>query len=309
MKILIAGLGSVGRKHVNSILKIIPSAEIFAIRSKIDSENLHGVRNIYTLSEVSLHDFDFALISNPTSEHKNTISKLLEYNIPLFIEKPLYISLDVENMIHSVEKRSIMTYVACNLRFLDCMIYIRNTIVQNQNRKINELNVYCGSYLPEWRPNVDFRKVYSAIPELGGGVHIDLIHELDYLYWIFGMPIEVNRKFKRNSTLSITAIDYANYILDFGGFCASVVLNYYRRDNKRSFEVVFQDDTWNVDLLKNQITGKEGILFYSDQKISDTYDKQMEYFINCVKNKIQSFNTISDGYNVLKICLDENGTK
>jgi predicted dehydrogenase len=163
--------------------------------------------------------------------------------------------------------------------------------------------VYCGSYLPDWRPNLDFRKSYSANSEMGGGVHIDLIHELDYLYWLFGKPVEVIRKFKSQSSLSISSTDYANYILDFNGFCASIILNYYRRDTKRTLQLVFDDETWDVDLLTNQVVTQGQIIFSSDQRIADTYPLQMRYFLNSVAVEKKSMNTVADAYEVLKICL------
>lgn len=303
MKILIVGLGSIGKKHVKAIKSILPHAEIFALRSKINAEKLPGVTDIFNLVEIASDTIDFAIIANPTSEHKKTITQLIPFGFPLFIEKPIYSSLDIEDLVVSVIKNEISTYVACNLRFLDCIRFIKDKLPLMLNKKLNEVNVYCGSYLPNWRPTVDFRKTYSANARLGGGVHIDLIHELDYLYWLFGIPKTVNRKFKNQSSLAISAYDYANYVLDYNGFCASVVLNYYRRDPKRNLELVFEDETWNIDLLKNQITCNNQILFSSEQRIADTYQLQMEYYIHCLSKKTDTFDTISDAYTVLKICL------
>jgi len=303
MKILIVGLGSIGKKHVKAIKSILPNAEIFALRSKINAEKLPGVTNIFNLVEIAAVTIDFAIIANPTTEHKKTIAQLIPFGFPLFIEKPISSSLDIEELVDSVNKNEISTYVACNLRFLDCIRFIKDKLPLMPNKKLNEVNVYCGSYLPNWRPTVDFRKTYSANAELGGGVHIDLIHELDYLYWLFGTPKTVNRKYKNQSSLAISSYDYANYVLDYNGFCTSVVLNYYRRDPKRTLELVFDDETWNIDLLKNQITCKNQILFSSEQRIADTYQTQMEYFIHCLSEKKDTFDTISDAYFVLKICL------
>ena len=223
----------------------------------------------------------------------------------MFIEKPIYSSLDIEDLVNSVGSKGISTYVACNLRFLECIKFIKDKLPLFPNKKLNEVNVYCGSYLPEWRPNVDFRETYSANTELGGGVHIDLIHELDYLYWLFGMPNKVIRIFKSQSSLAISSYDYANYVLDYSGFCVGVVLNYYRKDSKRTLELVFEDETWNIDLLNNQIKCKNQILFSSEQRIKDTYITQMEYYIHCLSKKTDTYNTISDAYNVLKICLKQ----
>jgi len=303
MKILIIGLGSIGKKHVNALKSILPGAEIFALRSIKNSEIHPGITNIYNFDEIESIVVDFAIIANPTSEHKKTIEQLIEYRIPLFIEKPIYSLLDIEDAVNTVISKGIKTYVACNLRFLDCIKFIKEKLPHMQNKKLNEVNVYCGSYLPDWRPCIDFRNTYSANPELGGGVHIDLIHELDYLYWLFGIPKSVTRKFKNQSSLAISAYDFANYILDYDGFCANVVLNYYRRDSKRSLELVFNDETWEIDLLKNQIICNNQTIFSSKQRITDTYNSQMEYFINSLNEKTNTFNTVSDAYDVLKICL------
>lgn len=305
MKVLIIGLGSIGKKHVKAIKSIRPNAEIFALRSTINAGIFPGVTNIFKIEEIESIVIDFAIIANPTSEHRSTIAQLIPFGFPLFIEKPISSSLDIEDLVNSVGSKGISTYVACNLRFLECIKFIKDKLPLIPNKKLNEVNVYCGSYLPEWRPNVDFRETYSANPELGGGVHIDLIHELDYLYWLFGVPKYVTRKFKNQSSLAISAYDYANYMLDYDGFCANVVLNYYRRDPKRSLELVFEDETWEIDLLKNQIICNSKTIFSSEQKIADTYQTQMAYFINSMNEKTNSFNTVSDAYDVLKICLGQ----
>lgn len=303
MKILIIGLGSIGKKHAAIIKALQPNAEIFALRSNKSAEEYDGIQNIFSYKKIDEFKIDFAIISNPTSEHTQTILQLLDFRIPLFIEKPIDISLDIQDLIDSINEQGIITYIACNLRFLDCIKFVKEQIATKQVKKINEVNVYCGSYLPDWRPSLDYRKVYSAISELGGGVHLDLIHELDYLYWFFNMPKQINRFHKSQSSIKIASIDYSNYILEYDGFCANVILNYYRRDPKRTLELVFENETWNIDLLANTVTCKNKIIFSSKQKISDTYIDQMKYFIDCATKGSKSDNTITEAYNVLKICL------
>ncbi len=305
MNILIVGLGSIGKKHVKALLTIKPNIEIVALRSTPNSESIKSVKNIYSFSEIEPFIFDFAIISNPTSEHKKTIQQLIDFKIPLFIEKPLFSSLDIQDLVEIIKHENIFTYIACNLRFLDCINFIKDELKKTEQKRLNEVNVYCGSYLPAWRPYTDFRQSYSAIPQLGGGVHIDLIHEIDYIYWLFGVPIDVKRTFKNQSSLEIDAYDYANYLLEYKGFCANVVLNYYRKDSKRNLELVFEEGTWNIDLLKNQVWNDNQIIFSSEQRIADTYHIQMEYFIDCIQNKKESMNTVNDAFNVLKICLDK----
>ena len=131
-----------------------------------------------------------------------------------------------------------------------------------KNKLINEVSVYCGSYLPNWRPNKDFRATYSAHEAQGGGVHLDLFHELDYLCWILGMPTSAYGIRRNVSSLAIDASDYAHYLLFYEHFTATATLNYYRTDTKRTMEIVFDNTTWSVDLLKNEITDHRKNIIY-----------------------------------------------
>ena len=47
-------------------------------------------------------------------------------------------------------------------------------------------NAFYGYYLPYMRKNVDYEKVYCSKFHKGGGVIFDTIHEIDYLWWLFG---------------------------------------------------------------------------------------------------------------------------
>lgn len=298
------GLGSIARKHIDALKLLNIEYTLYALRSSVSALEEAGIKNVYSLKEIEEIKISFAIISNPTSNHKDTILNLLDLNCPLFIEKPLYHKLDVDEILADVNKRNILTYVACNLRFLDSLLFVKDEIIQNRKR-LNEVNVYCGSYLPSWR-DTDYKISYSAIPSLGGGVHIDLIHELDYLYWIFGIPNMVHSVFRNVSSLNIDAYDYANYNLIYDQFCANVILNYFRKDYKRTFELVFENETWLVDLACNTVSLNGNIIYKSNQKIIDTYASQMNYFLDLIRtNKNSSINTINDAYDVLKICLNK----
>lgn len=300
MKILIVGLGSIARKHIAAARAIDHLTEFYALRRDSATSVVDGCVNIHSRQEVYAIGFDFAIVSNPTSKHIETIDWLTELRIPLFIEKPLS---DNINIAQTVDKcHDMLTYVACNLRFLECLQWVKNNLT---GKRINEVNSYCGSYLPKWRDGVDWRKVYSANKDMGGGVHIDLIHEIDYLYWIFGEPELITKIFRNKSSLEIDAVDYANYCLIYANFAVSVVLNYYRRDYKRTFEIVLEDETWSVDLAKNSVTINGKIVFDGSQEAISTYQLQMQYFMDLVqRGESVSMNPIEQAYNVLKICLE-----
>lgn len=301
MKVLIIGLGSIAKKHIKALKHIKPDIRFFALRSGKSTEQFQDVANISDISECP--EVDFVIIANPTAFHADAIKQVAYLKKPILIEKPPFHTLEqIADCLAIVNKNNIITYTAFSLRFLDCLLYLKKNIDIN---KVQEVNVYCGSYLPSWRSDTDYKKNYSANALMGGGVHLDLIHELDYVLWIFGSPIEVRTTLRSNSKIEVNSVDYANYTLIYKTFVVNIVLNYYRRDPKRTCEILLDDDTWNVDLMKNTITGftNNGLLFQSKQTGQDTYINQMEYFCKAVSDKTIPFNSLAESVETLKIAL------
>lgn len=304
MNILIIGLGSIAKKHIEALKSLNIVATIYALRSNDDSSRVENIINIFDIENVDV-TFNFAIISNPTHLHYQFIEKLAKLGIPLFIEKPAIHSLNnAEKLVAIIENKMIVTYIACNLRFHPCILFLKNKI-QEKKLKINEVNVYCGSYLPDWRLDQDFKTSYSANANMGGGVHLDLFHELDYTTWLFGQPIKSNSFLRSSSTLNITSYDYANYTLEYSNFTANIILNYYRKQPKREIEIVLENNIWIVDLINNNIKNDTGVyLFKSDDfQLKDTYKLQLLYFFDCLKNKHKPMNSFKDSLDNLKICL------
>jgi predicted dehydrogenase len=305
MNVLIIGLGSIAKKHI-SALKLLPiDFNIYALRSSKNSTEEVGVINLYNLGESEVV-FDFAIISNPTHLHFLFIEMLALKGIPLFIEKPVIHSIENVNKLEKLlELNKVITYVACNLRFHPCITFIKNKL-NTESPRINEVNVYCGSYLPDWRPGKFFKEIYSANASMGGGVHLDLFHELDYTIWILGFPNKSRSTLRSVSSLDIDAIDYANYRFEYDVFTANIVLNYYRKKPKRQIEIVLDFDTLIVDLIQNEIRNDEGELVFKAVgfEVKDTYFYQLEYFINCLKILQTPMNSFSSSVEILKICLN-----
>jgi|694.fasta_scaffold81809_1 predicted dehydrogenase len=310
MNVLIIGLGSVASKHIKALKKIGDRINLYAYRSRSNQYTIPGVKDIFSLENIELK-FDFAIISNPTHLHSFFIELLSDKGISLLIEKPPLDSLrDVEKLLKKIDKSNIITYVGCNLRFHPSLVFLKK-FISLDNQRINEVNIYSGSYLPNWRPEKDFREIYSANAEMGGGVHLDLFHELDYACWLFGKPNNVSSIKRSASTLNINAIDYANFLFEYDEYAVNIVLNYYRKDSKRSIEIVFENQTLTIDLLNTKITDSDNNLLFQDEKyeIADTYFEQMVYFIDAIKNKKHTMNSFSNSIDILKLCLNDRNVK
>tara|TARA_B100001564_G_scaffold359749_1_gene382765 strand:- start:125 stop:1057 length:933 start_codon:yes stop_codon:yes gene_type:complete len=304
LNLLFFGLGSIATKHIKVIKMLYKEANLYAFRNSKNGSNIEDVKNLYQFDEILKKDWSAVFITNPTSKHIDTINKILKFNVPIFIEKPISNNLDGIDILKKINENQIMTYVGCNLRFLDCLVYTKKNIINKFPQKIEEINIYCGSFLPDWRNQIDYKSSYSSIKELGGGVHLDLIHEIDYLYWFFGQPKKSSFVLKSNSNLKISSADYANYIIEYDNFCVSLILNYYRRKSKRMMEIVYDEFIINVDLLKNEVRMDNKLIYSSNQTFFETYVKQMKYFMDFIKQTDNSsINNAEDAFSVLKISL------
>jgi predicted dehydrogenase len=301
MNVLIIGLGSIANKHL-AALRSLGTFRFFALRSSKSDVAKDDVENCYSWDEVP-SGIDFAIIANPTDMHRSAIADCVRRGIPLFIEKPIAHQLGgLDELGEEISSAGLTTYVACNLRFLSSLVFLKNTI---SGKRVNEVNVYCGSSLPVWRPGTDFRLSYSADASRGGGVHLDLFHELDYVCWIFGMPADSKGIIRSVSSLAIAAPDYAVYHLFYRSFTAAITLNYYRPTPKRAIEILFEDSVWTLDLLQNKITDDKGVVIFEDDvhRIKDTYRDQMAYFLDKLEVEGMIENTFAASLNILKIAL------
>ena len=193
-QIAFVGMGSIGKRHLNNVCQLITSQgntySIDLYRSSMTRELPEDVSaivaNQYLSSQEVQKEYDMVFITNPTSLHIDTAVKFRPFTKAFFIEKPVYSSSDVDEHVIALLDE-IPSYVACPLRYNTVLQYVKQNV---DLEKVISVRAMSSSYLPDWRPGQDYRETYSAHTELGGGVDIDLIHEWDYLTWIFGMPTE-----------------------------------------------------------------------------------------------------------------------
>ena len=146
----------------------------------------------------------------------------------------------------------------------------------------------CSTYLPDWRPNQDYRQTYSAHSELGGGVEIDLIHEWDYIYYLFGQPSEVSSYFGKVSNLEIDSNDLAIYIAKYQDKMVSVHLDYFGQSNKREIELYFDDEVIVGDLINSKLIFlKEKRTLELSQQRNDFQILELEHFFNMFQKKAE----------------------
>lgn len=309
MNFCVIGAGSIGKRHISNIVetcnkKNIPyNIDLFrSTTTTLSNDVLCNISNQYfNFNEIDKF-YDAIVIANPTHLHYSTIEKFYNVSNCFFVEKPVFdnYSYDIKKFSNGEKK----FYVACPLRYLSV---VEEAMIILKNEKVNSVRAISSSYLPDWRPGQDYRNLYCAHKNQGGGVRIDLIHEWDYLISLFGYPKEIKSFYGNFSSLEIDTDDLAIYISKYSDFLIELHLDYFGKHPQRYFEVFCNSGVYKFDLINSCINLNNNILKQFDESPNDKYIKEMSFFIDMIDNKkIQSTNTLEHACNVLKISLSQS---
>lgn len=309
--VLFVGLGSIGTRHLRNLTQLAAQRglglAVDALRSGAKPGQLPETTSALLARQITGFDqlrpyYDLVFITNPTSLHAGVLARLRGRAGCYFIEKPIFETADPAALAADLaaasgrplaapagERFDILAalgldaasgqraYVAAPMRWCGVM--------QALKRRLPGLAVYsaraiCSSYLPGWRPDVDYRTVYSAHRALGGGVGIDLIHEWDYLVDLFGMPRQVHGFAGRYSHLEIDSDDLAVYIARYPTLLAELHLDYFGRSYRRSLELFCRNGAVTADFGAGTLTLEDGSVERYEEPVNERYLREMAYFLD-----------------------------
>ena len=282
---LFVGLGSIGTRHLNNLAALCAARgwalQADALRSDRNRPLRPGaaerLRAQYDNAADLPPHYDLIFITNPTSLHADALRAVYGRGGALFIEKPIFSAeqtgLDLNTLLPAGQK----AYVAAPMRWCGAMLALKQLL---PTLRPYCARVLCSSYLPDWRPGVDYRTVYSAHKALGGGVTIDLIHEWDYLVDLFGVPQELYNLRGTYSELEIDSDDLSVYIARYPSLLAEVHLDYFGRGYRRSIELFCRDGSVVADFGAGTLTMPDGAVQSFEEPVNRRYEREMEYFVD-----------------------------
>jgi len=247
---------------------------------------------------------DGVLITNPTSEHVKTAIKLSHLGVPLFIEKPLdSIMIDTEKLQHICRDAEIQVLMGYNLLYHPAITKVKKLLQDNTIGKVVSCRAQFGSYMPDWHPDEDYKKSYTSLKSLGGGVTLTSIHELNYITELFGDVSEIHALEINNNLLDIDAEEGVEMLmLHQNGIVSNIHLNFFQIPNRRYLEVIGSMGTIYWDFWKPFVYVKmkkvesKHILGRDAYGLLDiSYRNQMEHFINICKGNEESQIPLSKG--------------
>lgn len=308
MKICMVGLGSIGKRHLRNIIRVLSERGIdFSVDAlrvkgeKIEDELERFISKIHYSGDTLSDDYDVVFVTNPTVFHYETVRQFALKTRHMFIEKPVF---EKYREIRDLHLQAGVHYVACPLRHKKVIRYIKELV--EQGAEFHSIRAISSSYLPDWRRGVDYRKVYSANKELGGGVELDLIHEWDYIAYLFGLPEKMYKLSGHCSDLEIDSDDIAIYIAEYADKMLELHLDYFGTETVRQLELIGNRKKYIVDINRNRvkIIEKDKEERQIDFGQEDFYLSEMEYFFDLIQRGEKSFNEMDRANDLMKFVLE-----
>ncbi|MBU2868066.1 Gfo/Idh/MocA family protein [Pacificibacter marinus] len=251
-RFLIIGLGSIGRRHTRNLAALYPSATFTFLRRNGTADALISDLNGRMITALDDLDYDLIVLATPSALHIDLLPRLIQSGAALMIEKPIVTTLDdCDAILAALDTAPDAVRVSgFNFRHIASLIQAQQMIANGRLGRIIRASFKAGQWLPDWRPTQDYREVYSGSIALGGGVELDLVHELDVARWFFG---ELDLKYAiggQLSQLEIESNDVATMILapPKGAPIVEVSLDYVSRQRVRRYEIVGELGTLIWDL-------------------------------------------------------------
>ncbi|MBK6933078.1 MAG: Gfo/Idh/MocA family oxidoreductase [Saprospirales bacterium] len=314
MKILIVGLGSIGRRHLKNLAAL--GIRKFAVQTRgrcpLPSEDLPPFLPADTLEEALDWQPDAVFVCNPTALHLETALAAAKAGCHLFLEKPVSHSLGgLEELDLAATRRQLTVQVGFQFRFHGVFWHIKRVLADGHLGKIISAHAHWGEYLPAWHPWEDYRQSYSARDDLGGGVLLTLCHPFDYLRWLIGEVESVQAIGGHLSGLETDTEDVALVALRFEqGAIGSVYLDYVGRPARHTLHIVCEKGRieWDAELGGAKIYADGGMTvdFVSAGPFferNEMFRAEAAAFLDCLHQGRPADCTLNDGIRALEIAL------
>ena len=330
MRVLIVGLGAIGQRHARNLRLLLGNGvEFLAYRVRRlsqtitpeltvepdrDVEHILGIRAFNNLEEALERKPTMALICNPTSLHLPVALRAANAGCHIFVEKPLSASLAGANdLARELDRRQLVGLVGYQMRFHPCLRRVKELLTASAVGAIIAVHAHVGEDIRGWHKYEDYRQSYAARSDLGGGTILTQIHEIDYLFWFFGMPRRLFSVGGRLSRLELDVEDTANILMEYHiqGKHVPVHIhqNYLQRPAKRTLEIIGDAGTISVDLMApalNLVDAQGRIVeatAYNGFERNDLFIKEMRHFLNCMRGQEAPLVSVRDGARSLEIAL------
>lgn len=235
MKILVAGAGSIGKRHAENARALGQDVRV--------SDADPGKSDFKSFDDALAWKPEAVVIATPHKTHIPLALLAVKAGAHVLIEKPISDTIDgVADFLKQAEAVGRKVFVVCNMRFHPAVQELKQNL--ERTGKVYFARAHFGNYLPNMRPNTDYRTLYCANRDQGGGIILDGIHEIDYLSWLLGPVKHVTCEAGTISDLDIDVEDYAAMTVQHEtGIRSEIHMDYLQQCKRRGCEIIGRKGT------------------------------------------------------------------
>lgn len=242
MVILVVGAGSIGRRHADNLIALGEATELIAWRDYNRA-----------LLEKRL-DIKGLVIATATQIRLELVDLCAAKGWPFYVEKPLHWTADgvaeIYDVAGNLARRSMLGFMA---RYHPVV----QALAADDLTDIFRFTFEIGHDVRQWRQNWSFPDSYAAQAD-GGGVLLDLCHELDLACTLF--PDLSVLSVASISHADFTGVDFASCIAltDSGGRTGTVAVDYLSPVELRRSEFAGTNSSRSINMITATITRDDG---------------------------------------------------
>jgi len=313
MKFLIAGLGSIGRRHFRNLIAL-GEKDILLLRTRkatLPDDELAGYPVETDIHEaLKKHKPDAVLVANPTALHLDIAIPAAQAGCAILLEKPISHSMErLDELQSAVTKNGAKILVALQFRYHPGLLRAKKLIVDGEIGRVVSAHIHVGEYLPAWHPWEDYRQGYAARADLGGGVVLTQCHSLDYLPWLVGEVKSVWGMMDKVSDLEVDVDDTAKIGLRFvSNAMGSLHLDYNQQPPSHHLEVIGTKGSIQMDFSDGAVR-----IYKAEKKEWESYPlpagwernvmfmEEMKHFLAVARGEVDPVCPLQDGVRVSKL--------
>jgi predicted dehydrogenase len=317
MKLLIVGLGSMGKRRIRN-LKALNAGEIigFDIQPlrRLEAEREYHIKSYSSFQEGLAQKPDALIISTPPDQHMQYALEAARRGIHFFMEASVILDERMDKLIAACQGKNIVAAPSSTMRFHPSIQLVKKLLDERVIGQVLAVQYHCGQYLPDWHVKEDYRKYYVSKHDTGGCREM-VPFELSWITWLLGPVDTVSCMKAKLSGLEADIDDIYQLLMRFkSGTLGCMQVDVISRVAFRYFKLISEQGVVLWDWEKRMVRVFSAVnrewKEYSQQKgkivegyvmEDDMYVSEMEHFIGAVQGKHPYLYTLEDDKRILEV--------
>lgn len=315
MKVLVVGLGSMGKRRVRNLqaLGITDLAGVDAREDRrAEAESRYKLRTFSTLGAALEENWEAAVISLPPDLHVEAAQACVTRRIAFFVEASVVLD-GLSELAEAVDSAGTIAMPSCTMRYFPGPRRIGEIVQSGQIGRPLFWRYHSGQYLPDWHPWEPISEYYVSKRATGGCREI-VPFELTWLTHVFGRVTSVRGGRHKVGELDADIDDlYTAELTQSGGLIGQLMVDVLSRPAVRDFRLIAAEGAIRWDGVANTLQVSQGQQGWEQVELragnpeagyinpEEPYIEEMSDFLDSVRSGNPPAYSLRDDIRMLKV--------